>query len=84
MGNGPVVTDLIRQAMQTQGISQRGLAARLALSDQYVSDFLRRRRPIGVEVALALEDALGLKAEELLCRQIAAKLEKVRSDVAAD
>ena len=70
MANSPVSSaHQIRNALETQNMTQADLAKRSGLSAQYISDILRERRRISAEAADRFERVLGLDAIGLLVAQ---------------
>lgn len=73
----------IRHAMQVHGLNQKETAACLEISEQYLSDILRKRRGISAFVAVRLEDAFGIDAHRLMLDQALIELFKARSEFKA-
>lgn len=54
--------ETLREALDERGMDQRTLAHLTGFSEKHVSEFVNGRTGIGVEFAVALEEALGIDA----------------------
>lgn len=68
----------IAAALAEKGWSQRVLAIVLGLDETGINKLIADKRPVTAEMALALDDVLGVRAEELLDLQKSYDLHKAR------
>lgn len=71
--------DYLEQELARRGISKADLARRTGLPRVTIGKIAKGRTGISVEVALKLEDALGIRAEEWLSRQNDDRLAEARA-----
>lgn len=62
--------EVIKEELEFRGISQRRLAAEIGVPVSQLNEVLNAKRPLNAEMALLIEQALGLDAEPLLSLQI--------------
>ena len=60
---------MLKAELHERGISQRELAAMLGLSATHVSELIRGKRSLTPEVAIKIEQTLGLPSAALLAMQ---------------
>jgi len=70
---------LIQERLEARGWTQRTLSVILNIGEASVTRLLNGKQPIDAEIAVALEDVLGLSAEELLHLQANLDLADARS-----
>lgn len=58
--------DLIQEAMDYYGITQKDLANRIGVSQSYVSELLNRKRYLNQDTAFKVEKVLGISSHLLL------------------
>lgn len=71
--------EILREALEERGWPQTQLAAATGFSSKHVNFVLQGRAGIGVDFALALEDALGTTAEFWMNLQVAYDLGVARA-----
>lgn len=59
----------IRAAINKSGESQKTIAAKLTISEQYLSDIIHGRRLVSPFVAVRLEHVLGVNAHKIMVDQ---------------
>ena len=62
--------EVIKDELESRGISQRRLAAEIGVPVSQLNEVLNAKRPLNAEMALLIEQALGIDAEPLLSLQI--------------
>lgn len=58
--------ELLKDEIDSRGISQKRLAADMGVSYTFLNDIVRGKRPVGTKFALLCEQALGIPAYVLL------------------
>ncbi len=71
--------NLLNHLLTEHGWPQRVLAKVMGVSDSYVSKIVTGTKPVSAAVALQLEDALGVSADDFLALQRAADLREARA-----
>ena len=71
--------NLLNHLLTERGWPQRVLAKVMGVSDSYVSKIVTGTKPVSAAVALQLEDALGVSADDFLALQRAADLREARA-----
>jgi HTH-type transcriptional regulator/antitoxin HigA len=81
-GTNPRATpgELIQQRLAARGWTQRTLSAVLNVGESSITRLLRGTQPIDAGLAVALEEILGIPADELLLLQAAGDLARARTD----
>lgn len=77
--------EVIKDELEHRGISQRRLATEIGVPVSQLNEILNAKRPLNAEIALLIEQALGIDAEPLLSLQmkynlLSAKRNKLFSD----
>ena len=62
--------EVIKDELEFRGISQRRLAAEIGVPASQLNEVLNAKRPLSAEMALLIEQALGLDAAPLLTLQM--------------
>ena len=62
--------EVIKDELEFRGISQRRLAKEIGVPVSQLNEVLNAKRPLNAEMALLIEQALGIDAEPLLSLQI--------------
>ena len=62
--------EVIKDELEFRGISQRRLASEIGVPVSQLNEVLNAKRPLNAEMALLIEQALGLDAEPLLSLQV--------------
>ena len=62
--------EVIKDELEFRGISQRRLAAEIGVPVSQLNEVLNAKRPLNAEMALLIEQALGIDAEPLLSLQV--------------
>lgn len=62
--------EVIKEELEFRGISQRRLAAEIGVPVSQLNEVLNTKRPLNAEMALLIEQALGIDAEPLLSLQV--------------
>ena len=62
--------EVIKDELEFRGISQRRLASEIRVSASQLNEVLNGKRPLSAEMALLIEQALGLDAAPLLSLQM--------------
>ena len=58
--------EVIKDELEFRGISQRRLASEIGVPVSQLNEVLNAKRPLNTEMALLIEQALGVDAEPLL------------------
>ena len=61
--------EVIKDELEYRGISQRRLASEIGVPVSQLNEVLNAKRPLNAEMALLIEQALGIDAEPLLSLQ---------------
>lgn len=72
--------EIVRAAIAKRQTTQKDVAKRLGISEQYLSDICSGRRAISAFVVVRLEHVLGLDAGGLFYQQAMEELEKARRE----
>jgi plasmid maintenance system antidote protein VapI len=72
--------ETVRAAITREQTTQKDIAQRLGISEQYLSDICTGRRAISAFVAVRLQRVLGLEASRLYYQQAMEELEKARRE----
>lgn len=71
--------DMLREAIELQGVSQAWLARQTGLSNKHVNQVIMGRVPFSVDVALRIECAMPtLSAEDLMIAQVRTQVREAR------
>jgi addiction module HigA family antidote len=62
--------EVIKEELEFRGISQRRLAAEIGVPVSQLNEVLNAKRSLNAEMALLIEQALGIDAEPLLSLQV--------------
>ena len=62
--------EVIKDELEYRGISQRRLAAEIGVPASHLNEVLNAKHPLSAELALLIEQALGLDAAPLLSLQM--------------
>lgn len=62
--------EVIKDELEFRGISQRRLASEIGVPVSQLNEVLNAKRPLNAEMALLIEQALGIDAEPLLSLQV--------------
>ncbi len=62
--------EVIKEELEFRGISQRRLAAEIGIPVSQLNEVLNAKRSLNAEMALMIEQALGIDAEPLLSLQV--------------
>lgn len=62
--------EVIKDELESRGISQRRLASQISVPVSQLNEVLNGKRPLSAEMALLIEQALGLDAAPLLSLQM--------------
>ena len=62
--------EVIKSELEFRGISQRRLAAEIGIPVSQLNEVLNAKRSLNAEMALLIEQALGIEAEPLLSLQV--------------
>ena len=65
--------EIIKEELQSRGISQKRFAEVVGVSYTMLNDILNGRRPVSTDFALLIEAATNINAEMLMNMQIARK-----------
>lgn len=77
-----MVAERIQHAIDKTGCTQKEIATRLNISQQYLSDIVRGRRAVSAFVAVRLETVLGIDALKVMTDQTFDELRKARQEYA--
>jgi addiction module HigA family antidote len=72
--------EILKDEIESRGISQRKLAAQMSMSYSVVNEILNERRPLTESNALLFEAALGVEADTLMRLQLKYNMQTVRQD----
>jgi addiction module HigA family antidote len=72
--------EILKDEIESRGISQRKLAAQMGMSYSVVNEILNERRPLTESNALLFEAALGVEADTLMRLQLKYNMQTVRQD----
>ncbi|MDR0982779.1 MAG: HigA family addiction module antidote protein [Culturomica sp.] len=72
--------EILKDEIETRGISQCKLASQMGLSYSVLNEILNARRPITEKTALLFEAALGIDAEPLMRLQVKYNMQTARDD----
>ena len=70
--------EVIKDELEFRGISQRRLAAEIGVPASQLNEVLNAKRPLSAEMALLIEQALGLDAAPLLTLQMEYNLQSAK------
>lgn len=70
----------IRNAIAGHGMTQKDAAARLTISESYLSDICNGRRLVSAYVAVRLERVLGIDAQKMIIDQALDELRIARAE----
>jgi len=56
--------ELLRNEIKERGLKQTELANRLSISQPFLNGLLREKKKISIELAIKLEEVLGIEAEQ--------------------
>ena len=70
--------EVIKDELELRGISQRRLAAEIGVPASQLNEVLNAKRPLNTEMALLIEQALGLDAAPLLSLQMKYNLQSAK------
>lgn len=73
---------ILRDWLRTNGTTQGELAQAARITPSIISDLIRRKRRIHAHLAIRIESATGILAEELMGRQAAYDLAVAREELA--
>ena len=62
--------EVIKEELEFRGISQRRLASEIGIPVSQLNEMLNAKCPLNTELALLIEQALGIDAEPLLSLQV--------------
>lgn len=62
--------EVIKEELEFRGISQRRLASEIGIPVSQLNEVLNAKRSLNAEMALLIEQALGIDAEPLLSLQV--------------
>jgi plasmid maintenance system antidote protein VapI len=68
----------VRSAIRASGLSQKEVAARLTISEQYLSDICNSRRAVSAFVAVRLQAVLGVDGRKLMLDQALVDWERAK------
>lgn len=74
------VTERIQHAIARSGLTQKAVAVRVNISEQYLSDIVNGRRAVSAYVVLGLERVLDMNAQLLLYAQVNEELAAARAE----
>ena len=83
LGFGYIAThpgELLKEEIETRGISQRKLAEIMGISHTVLNDILNERRALTTGTALLFEAALGISADLLMRMQMKYNMQTMRQD----
>jgi addiction module HigA family antidote len=69
---------LLKEELDARGMKQIELANELGIAKNVMSEILNGKRNISPEMAVRLEDTLGIKAEFWMNYQMAYEIDKIR------
>ena len=72
--------EVIKDELESRGISQRRLAAEIGVPASQLNEVLNAKRQLSAEMALLIEQALGLDAAPLLSLQMKYNLLSAKRD----
>lgn len=72
--------EVIKDELESRGISERRLAAEIGVPASQLNEVLNAKRQLSAEMALLIEQALGLDAAPLLSLQMKYNLLSVKRD----
>jgi len=75
---------MIRPELEERGISQKEFAKMLGTQPSHLSEVLNGKRAITTDLAMKIENAIGLPAKILLSAQAQYELESAGSNIAED
>ena len=75
---------MIRPELEERGISQKEFAKMLGTQPSHLSEVLNGKRAITTDLAMKIENAIGLPAKILLSAQAQYELESAGSSIAED
>ena len=71
---------ILKDEIEYRGVSQRKLAAQMAMSYTTLNEILNARRPLTESNAVMFEAALGVDADSLMRLQLKYNMQMVRKD----
>lgn len=83
LGNGAYPThpgEVLKDEIESRGITQRKLAESMELTYSVVNEILNARRPLTAKTALMFEAALGVPADSLMYLQSKYNMQMARAD----
>ena len=72
--------EVLKDEIESRGISQKKLAAQMGLSYTVLNEILNERRPLTVNNALLFEAAIGVPADSLMRIQLKYNMQTARQD----
>ena len=72
--------EVLKDEIETRGISQRQLAESMGLGYSVLNEILNARRPLTAKTALMFEAALGIPADSLMYLQTKYNMQTARKD----
>lgn len=72
--------EILKEEIESRGISQRKLAANMGISYTVLNEILNARRPLTPSTALLFEAALGVEADTLMRIQTKYNMQIARQD----
>ena len=72
--------EVIKEELEFRGISQRRLASEIGVPASQLNEVLNAKRPLSAEMALLIEQALGIDAAPLLSLQMKYNLLSAKRD----
>ena len=72
--------EILKDEIESRGISQRKLAAEMGIGYSVLNEILNARRPMTEKTALLFEAALGIDADPLMRLQVKYNMQTVRKD----
>ncbi len=72
--------EILKDEIESRGISQRKLAAEMGIGYSVLNEILNARRPMTEKTALLFEAALGLDADPLMRLQVKYNMQTARKD----
>jgi addiction module HigA family antidote len=72
--------EILKDEIESRGISQRKLATQMGMSYSVINEILNERRPLTESNALFFEAALGVEADTLMRLQLKYNMQTIRQD----
>jgi len=72
--------ELLKEEIEFRGISQRKFSSQIGFCYSVLNEILNCKRPVGTELAIMIEAALGIEADMLVRMQTSYDMQVARKD----